>query len=119
MIRERTLKIALGLFGVLFSAAILAFLRWERNFVFEQMLASVYATLGVFLLLAVRNPSANRSLIAFTAWSSLAHVAVMAMSARRPAARGTSACRRQCSSDRARASKGKGGWILISMALEE
>lgn len=109
MIRERTLKIALGLFGVLFSAAILAFLRWERNFVFEQMLASVYATLGVFLLLAVRNPSANRSLIAFTAWSSLAHVAVMAMSA----------CRRQCSSDRARASKGKGGWILISMALEE
>jgi len=33
---------------------------------------SVYVTLGIFLLLAARNPSANRSLIAFTAWSSFA-----------------------------------------------
>jgi hypothetical protein len=33
------------------------------------------------LLLAVRNPSANRSLIAFTAWSSFAHAAVMAVQA--------------------------------------
>jgi hypothetical protein len=38
---------------------------------------SLYVTLGVFLLLAIRNPSANRSLIAFTAWSSLAHAALM------------------------------------------
>jgi hypothetical protein len=37
------------------------------------MMFSVYVTLGIFLLLAVRNPSASRSLIAFTAWSSLAH----------------------------------------------
>jgi len=42
---------------------------------------SLYATLGVFLLLASRNPSANRSLIAFTAWSSFAHAAVMAVQA--------------------------------------
>jgi hypothetical protein len=41
------------------------------------MMLSVYATLGVFLLLAARNPAANRSLIAFTAWSSLAHAALM------------------------------------------
>jgi len=38
---------------------------------------SLYVTLGIFLLLAIRNPSANRSLIAFTAWSSLAHAALM------------------------------------------
>lgn len=37
------------------------------------MMLSVYVTLGVFLLFASRNPSANRSLIAFTAWSSFAH----------------------------------------------
>lgn len=41
------------------------------------MMFSIYVTLGVFLLLAIRNPGANRSLIAFTAWSSFAHAAVM------------------------------------------
>jgi len=43
-----------------------------------QMFLGVYVTLGVFLLLAVRNPAANRSLIAFAAWSSLAHASIMA-----------------------------------------
>lgn len=43
--------------------------------------ASLYVTLGIFLLLAVRNPSANRILIAFTAWSSFAHAALMALQA--------------------------------------
>jgi hypothetical protein len=47
----------------------------------EVMMLSVYVTLGIFLLLAARNPSANRSLIAFTAWSSFAHAAVMAVMA--------------------------------------
>jgi hypothetical protein len=41
------------------------------------MMMSLYVTLGVFLIMAARNPSANRSLIAFTAWSSFAHAAVM------------------------------------------
>jgi hypothetical protein len=45
------------------------------------MMLSVYVTLGIFLLLAARNPSANRSLIAFTAWSSFAHAALMAVQA--------------------------------------
>jgi hypothetical protein len=45
------------------------------------MMLSLYVTLGILLLIAARNPSANRSLIAFTAWSSLAHAAVMAMQA--------------------------------------
>src|SRR5689334_25071437 len=39
---------------------------------------SVYVTLGIFLLFASRNPSANRSLIAFTAWSSFVHAMLMA-----------------------------------------
>jgi uncharacterized membrane protein YoaK (UPF0700 family) len=43
------------------------------------MMLSLYATLGIFLLLATRNPSANRGLIAFTAWSSFAQGAVMAV----------------------------------------
>lgn len=45
------------------------------------MMLSLYVTLGVFLLFAVRNPSSNRGLIAFTAWSSLAHAAVMGLQA--------------------------------------
>ena len=40
------------------------------------MMLSLYVTLGILLLLAARNPSANRSLIAFAAWSSLAHPGV-------------------------------------------
>jgi hypothetical protein len=47
----------------------------------EVMLLSIYFALGVFLLIAARNPSANRSLIAFTAWSSFAHAAVLAVMA--------------------------------------
>jgi hypothetical protein len=45
------------------------------------MMLSLYVTLGIFLLLAARNPSAHRSLIAFTAWSSFAHAAVMGVQA--------------------------------------
>jgi hypothetical protein len=40
-------------------------------------LPSVYATLGVFLLLAARDPRSNLSLIWFTIWSSLIHAAIM------------------------------------------
>jgi len=42
------------------------------------MMMSLYVTLGTFLLFASRNPSANRSLIAFTAWSSFVHAMLMA-----------------------------------------
>jgi hypothetical protein len=47
----------------------------------EVTLGSVYATLGIFLLIAVRNPSAHASLIAFTAWPSFAHGGVLAVQA--------------------------------------
>ena len=49
------------------------------------MMLSLYVTLGIFLLVSARNPSENRSVIAFAAWSSFAHGAVMAvMSAHLP-----------------------------------
>jgi len=42
-----------------------------------MMIIGVYATLGVFLVLAARDPAANRSLIWFTVWSSIVHAAIM------------------------------------------
>jgi uncharacterized protein DUF6632 len=45
------------------------------------MIVGVYATLGVFLLLASRDPLANKSLIWFTVWSSVVHGAIMAVQA--------------------------------------
>jgi hypothetical protein len=47
----------------------------------SPMMLSLYVTLRIFLLLAARNPLANRSVIAFAAWSSFAHAAVMAVMA--------------------------------------
>jgi hypothetical protein len=41
------------------------------------MILGVYATLGVFLLIASRDPLANLSLIWFTIWSSIVHAAIM------------------------------------------
>ncbi len=84
MNRERALKILLVLVGLLFSAGVYPLMTslWQRNeSEFAPMMLSLYVTLGIFLLLATRNPSANRSLIAFTAWSSFAHGAVMAVQA--------------------------------------
>jgi hypothetical protein len=42
-----------------------------------QMILGIYATLGVFLVIASRNPLAHRSLIWFTVWSSVVHGAIM------------------------------------------
>ena len=44
-----------------------------------MMIVGVYATLGVFLINAARNPQANLSLIWFTVWSSVVHAAIMAV----------------------------------------
>ena len=44
-----------------------------------QMILGIYATLGVFLLLAARNPLNNLSLIWFTVWSSIVHGGIMAV----------------------------------------
>ena len=77
MNRERALKILLVLVGLLFSALVYPLMMFVRQEPALAMMLSLYVTLGIFLLLAVRNPWANRSLIAFTAWSSFAHAAVM------------------------------------------
>jgi len=79
--RERALKILLVVVGLLFSATVYPVTLFLRQEPALAMMLSLYVTLGIFLLLAVRNPSANRSLIAFTAWSSFAHAAVMALQA--------------------------------------
>jgi hypothetical protein len=81
MRRERVLKVVLVVVGVLFTAGIyplaMHLLHPQKCEYSDVMLLSLYVTLGIFLLVAVRSPSAYRSLIAFAAWSSLAHAIVM------------------------------------------
>ena len=88
MWRERTLKILLVLVGLLFIAGVypIAGSLWhaDHSMYADDMMLSLYVALGVFLLIAARNPAAHRSLIAFAAWSSFAHAAVMAVMAFRP-----------------------------------
>jgi Family of unknown function (DUF6632) len=81
MNRERALKVVLVLVGLLFSALVYPLTMYLRQEPALAMMLSLYVTLGIFLLLAARNPSAHRSLIAFTAWSSFAHAAVMGVQA--------------------------------------
>ena len=77
MNREMALKIVLGVVGVLFLLLAFPMFIFVRQEPALSMMLSLYVTLGVFLLLAIRNPSAHRSLIAFTAWSSLVHGVLM------------------------------------------
>ena len=90
MNRERALQVVLTLVGLVFLVGVyplMMFLwpsgwRWQPHQPeYEQMILGVYATLGVFLLIASRRPSENRSLIAFTAWSSLVHAGIMTVQA--------------------------------------
>lgn len=61
--------------------------QWQPNqHEYEQMFMGVYATLGVFLVLAAREPRKHRSLILFTAWSSLVHAGIMGIQAIRDTA---------------------------------
>ena len=83
MVRERALRVVLVLVGLLFSAAaypaIGGLLDTVHSDTGDTMQMAIYACLGIFLLMAVRNPTAHRSLIAFAAWSSFAHAAVMSV----------------------------------------
>jgi DNA-binding helix-hairpin-helix protein with protein kinase domain len=90
MNRERALQVVLTLVGLIFLVGVyplMMFLwpsgwRWQPNQPeYEQMILGVYATLGVFLLIASRRPAEHRSLIAFTAWSSLVHAGIMTVQA--------------------------------------
>src|SRR2546428_5005453 len=86
--RERALQVVLVVWGVLTVVAniyplVTSFLAGLRPTAATAapMFWTMYATLGVFLVLAARNPSAYRSLIAFAVWSSFAHAAVMVLMA--------------------------------------
>src|ERR1700739_4570710 len=90
MNRERALRVVLVLVGLIFLLGVyplMMFLwpsgwRWQPNQPeYEQMILGVYATLGVFLLIASRNPLQHRSLIWFTIVSSLVHGGIMAAQA--------------------------------------
>jgi len=83
MNRERALKVVLVVVGLLFSALAYPLVMFVRQEPALAMMFSVYVTLGIFLLLAARDPSASRSLIGFTAWSSFAHAAIMGLQAYR------------------------------------
>ncbi len=81
------LKIALIVFGSVFCLVYpLAIIRpsgwaWHEGAPasshYFMMIVGVYATLGVFLIRAAGNPSAHRSLIGFTIWSSVVHAGIM------------------------------------------
>ena len=85
MNRRKSLQVALIVTGV---AALLLFplMRlWPSGWAwapgqleYELMMSGVYATLGVFMLIAARNPEAHTSLIWFAVWSSVVHGAIMA-----------------------------------------
>ena len=86
--RERAQQVVLVVLGLLIVSAniypiVTSFLAGLRPTAgtTAPMFWTMYATLGVFLMLAARNPSAYRSLIAFAAWSSVAHAAVMVLMA--------------------------------------
>ena len=87
MRRELALKVVLVLVGLVFAAGIYPVVTsvrdgWQANKEDALPMAlSLYVTLGIFLLLAARNPSANRSVIAFAAWANIAHAAVMSVMA--------------------------------------
>ncbi|MGI9227550.1 MAG: DUF6632 domain-containing protein [Gammaproteobacteria bacterium] len=84
------LKIALVVFGVFFIIGIYPMMMWiwpsgwgwtPRQPEYEQMIMGVYATLGVFLILAAKDPMKHASLIWFTVWSSVVHGGIMAVQA--------------------------------------
>lgn len=85
MNRERALKVVMIAAGLLFVAGVYPLATslwdWRHSDEIVPMFLSIFVTLGVFLLIAVRNPSAYRSLISFAAWSSFAHAFVMLIQA--------------------------------------
>jgi hypothetical protein len=78
MWRERALKVVLVAVGLIFCGLAYPLTMFVKQAPAMAMMFSLYVTLGIFLLFASRNPSANRSLIAFTAWSSFVHAILMA-----------------------------------------
>ena len=87
--REKYLKLALRLFGVIFLLVYPLGLIWPAGWIWHggegmyylQMICGIYFVLGIYLIRAAGNPSAHLSLISFTVWSSVVHGAIMAAQA--------------------------------------
>jgi hypothetical protein len=88
--RLKYLRLALRVFGVVFIVGVYRVypltVLWPSGWAWHpgqsdylQMIIAIYATLGVFLLLAARNPEHHLSLISFAIWSSVAHGVTMAV----------------------------------------
>jgi hypothetical protein len=84
----RPLQVALRVVAVLFVGVYLFTVIWPSGWVWHpensaylQMILGIYATLGVFLWIAAREPSKHLSIIWFTVWSSFVHAGVMAIHA--------------------------------------
>lgn len=85
---NRLLSGALILFGVIFCLVYPLAMFWPSGWAWHEgspagndyflMIAGFYATLGIFLIRAAKDPAANASLIWFTVWSSVVHALVMA-----------------------------------------
>jgi cell division protein FtsW (lipid II flippase) len=83
------LKFALAVFGTIFLLVYPLAVVWPSGWAWHtgaphdskyfMMMVGVYATLGVFLLIAARDPQAHRSVIWFAVWSSIVHGAIMAV----------------------------------------
>src|SRR5262249_1356508 len=86
---QRLLQSALALFGAVFLLVYPLAIVWPSGLAWHagaphqsqhfMMIVGIYATLGVFLLIASRDPQAHRSLIWFTVWSSVVHGGIMAV----------------------------------------
>jgi hypothetical protein len=86
--RLEYLRIALLLVGIIFVVGIYPLtILWPSGWSWHaegrsdylEMILGIYATLGVFLIIASRNPLEHRSLIWFTVWSSIVHGGIMAV----------------------------------------
>jgi hypothetical protein len=87
--RLMLLRAALVIVGVVAVAGVYPLMRWwpagfrwqPAQPEYDQMIVAIYATLGVFLLRAAREPLRHLSLIWFAVWSSVAHAGVMTVHA--------------------------------------
>ncbi|OBJ53690.1 DUF6632 domain-containing protein [Mycobacterium asiaticum] len=85
----KLLQLALVLFGAVMLLVYPLAVIWPSGWAWHpgpphhsdyfMMIVGVYATLGVFLIHAARNPANHLSLIWFAVWSSMVHAAIMAV----------------------------------------
>ena len=89
MSNRKLLSAALIMFGVIFCLIVPLAMVWPSGWAWHDgapaaspyfpMIAGLYATLGIFLIRAAKNPAAHASLIWFTVVSSIVHAAIMAV----------------------------------------